>query len=389
MHRLIAPLVRVAVPVLAAASAVALGPVAAHASPTDQGTYGVPGGTALFVQTDDVTANSVIAFRRGPDGSLTREATYLTGGRGGVADQAPLDSLASQGSLTYDAGHGLLYAVNAGSDSISVFGVSGDRLQLRQVVPSRGQFPVSVTVHGDLVYVLDAGGTGAIAGYRVAGGRLFAVPGSVASLGLANADPPLFITAPAQIGFDPQGRHVVVTTKANNTIEVWTIDHDGRPVHHVSNPSAGAVPFAFSFDDFGNLVVTEAATSTVSTYTLRPDGHVSALTTSVGDGGTALCWTATARGYVFGANAGSGTLSSYRTGADGSLTLVSAVAASTGAGPIDMTTAEGGRLLYVQDAVAGEVQGFRVHHDGSLTLVTTVTGLPAFDGAGMEGLVAT
>jgi hypothetical protein len=30
-----------------------------------------------------------------------------------------------------------------------------------------------------------------------------------------------------------------------------------------------------------------------------------------------------------------------------------------------------------------------VHRDGSLTLVTTVTGLPAFNGAGMEGLAAT
>jgi len=68
--------------------------------------------------------------------------------------------------------------------------------------------------------------------------------------------------------------------------------------------------------------------------------------------------------------------------------LVRAVAATTAAGPIDLATAAGGRLLYVQDAAAGEVQGFRVHRDGSLTLVATVTGLPAFDGAGMEGLVA-
>ena len=73
----------------------------------------------------------------------------------------------------------------------------------------------------------------------------------------------------------------------------------------------------------------------------------------------------------------------------GGLSLVQGVATPTAAGPIDMATAAGGRLLYVQDAVAGELQGFRVHRDGSLTLVTTVTGLPAFDGAGMEGLAAT
>src|SRR5205085_6249368 len=115
----------------------------------------------------DLSANSVVAFHRADDGRLTRARTYLTGGKGGVADQGPVDSLASQGSLAYDRRHALLYAVNGGSDSVTVFGVSGDRLQRHQVVSSRGEFPVSVAVHGDLVFVLDAGGSGAVAGYRV------------------------------------------------------------------------------------------------------------------------------------------------------------------------------------------------------------------------------
>jgi DNA-binding beta-propeller fold protein YncE len=67
-----------------------------------------------------------------------------------------VDHLASQGSLTYDPVHALLYAVNAGSNTISVFAVAGDRLFLRQVIGSGGVFPVSVAVHGDLVYALNA-----------------------------------------------------------------------------------------------------------------------------------------------------------------------------------------------------------------------------------------
>lgn len=76
-----------------------------------------------------------------------------------------VDHLASQGSLTYDRANRLLYAVNAGSDTITVFGVDGDRLVRRQVLPSFGDFPVSVTTHGRLVYVLNARRGGSIQGY--------------------------------------------------------------------------------------------------------------------------------------------------------------------------------------------------------------------------------
>ncbi len=380
---------RLSLPTLAFAAALVALPGTAGAAAGSGAPAPWPGADhAVFVQTDDLTANSVIAFHRSDDGSLRKVATYLTGGRGGVADQAPLDSLASQGALTYDPGHGLLLAVNAGSDSLTVFGVAGDRLQRVQVVGTRGEFPVSVAVHGDLVFVLDAGGTGAVSGYRIVTGRLAPLPWAHRSLGLANTDPPLFITAPAQIGFDPAGTHLVVTTKANGTLVVIPVGSFGDLGPSKANTSAGGVPFSFVFDRFGHLVVTEAAASTVSSYRIAPDGTLRTLTAAVPDGGAALCWNALARGFVYGANAGSGTLSSYRTTASGGVILVDAVAAVTAAGPIDLATAAGGRLLYVQDAVAGEVQGFRVGRDGSLTLVETVGGLPAFNGAGMEGLVA-
>ena len=81
----------------------------------------------------------------------------LTGGLGGAEGA---NNLASQGSLTYDPGHRLLFAVNAGSDTISVLSVEGSRVRLDQVLSSRGEFPNSVAVHGNLVYVANAGGAG-------------------------------------------------------------------------------------------------------------------------------------------------------------------------------------------------------------------------------------
>ncbi|ETK32757.1 hypothetical protein [Microbispora sp. ATCC PTA-5024] len=110
----------------------------------------------MFVQTDNPGDNTVVAHDHGPGGALTQAGTYPTGGRGGVLGGSAVDHLASQGSLTYDQRHGLLYAVNAGSDTMSVFAVQGDRLSRKQVITSGGKFPVSVAVHGDLVYVLNA-----------------------------------------------------------------------------------------------------------------------------------------------------------------------------------------------------------------------------------------
>jgi hypothetical protein len=59
----------------------------------------------------------VIALAQRPDGQLSQEQVVSTGGLGGA--EAGANNLASQGSLTYDPGHHLLFAVNAGSHTIS------------------------------------------------------------------------------------------------------------------------------------------------------------------------------------------------------------------------------------------------------------------------------
>jgi len=128
--------------VAAAAVATAASPAFASASnPADAG-----GGHAVFVQTDNTAGNRVVAYDRAADGTLTPAGSYATGGRGGILAGSVVDHTASQGSLASDPRHGLLYAVNAGSDTISVFAARGDRLALREVLGSGGTFPVSVAV---------------------------------------------------------------------------------------------------------------------------------------------------------------------------------------------------------------------------------------------------
>jgi hypothetical protein len=96
---------------------------------------------AVFVQTDNTSGNQVVAYHRAADGTLSPAGTYANGG---VLAGSVVDHLASQGSLSYDPRHALLYAVNVGSNTVSVFAVKGDRLALRQVLSSGGSFPVSV-----------------------------------------------------------------------------------------------------------------------------------------------------------------------------------------------------------------------------------------------------
>jgi 6-phosphogluconolactonase len=142
-------------------------------------------GGAVFVMTNAADRNEIIAYERNADGSLQEKRSFPTGGRGsgGVTDP-----LGSQGSLTLTQDHSLLLAVNAGSGDISVFRVHGAMLSLVDRVPCGGSEPVAVAQHGNLVYVVNAGGSSNVTGFRLErDGRLRAIPDSIAFLTTANS----------------------------------------------------------------------------------------------------------------------------------------------------------------------------------------------------------
>jgi 6-phosphogluconolactonase (cycloisomerase 2 family) len=356
--------------VAAATSAIFAGPAAASPS----------SGDAVFVQTDGVDGNAVVAY----DGDLHRLATYPTGGRGGVLAGSVVDHLASQGSLTLDRTHHLLYAVNAGSNTLTVFGVHGDRLSRLQVIGTGGTFPVSVTTHGNLVYVLNARDGGAVQGFLRAGARLVKVPAWHRDLGLpAPTGDQEFTHTPGQVAFTPDGRHLVVTTKAaTNSIAVFGIDRFGGPsAKPAVTTEDGAVPFAVTFDAAGRLAVAEAGPNAVATFTLHRTGALSAIDRAA-TGQAATCWIVGANGVLYASNAGSGTVSAFRD-QHGKLTALGNT--TTGAGSVDAAASADGHHLYVQTGQAGGLVSFRINHDGSLTRTAAVT-VPG--AAGGEGIAA-
>lgn len=338
-------------------------------------------GGAVFVQTNDPTGNSIDAFHRGSDGTLTFLTSNPTGGLGGREASAGSDPIATQDSLREV--DGTLLAVNPGSNTISAFQVNGDQLQLVQVISSGGLFPASFAVHGDVVYVLNAGGDGSVSGYRLAGGRLHPIEGSTRTLGLANANPPFFLSSPAQVGFTPDGQHLIVTTKTKGTVDVFSVGADARLSDTpVKNQAAAPVPFAFVFDGAGRLVLNFAGTSSLETFTVNADNTITPVSAPVSDTQAALCWITPAGGFDYASNTASGDVSQFQVLADGTVTLVSPIAASGIPGATDSSAAGG--FLYVQSGTSGTVHAFSIGAGGALTPIQ-IASVP--DGGSQEGIV--
>lgn len=346
--------------------------------------FGAGDNAAVFVQTDNPAGNQIVAYHRNDDGTLTPVQTYSTGGLGGVLNGSAIDHLASQGSLAYDAEQNLLYAVNAGSNTVSVFSVRGDQLSLRQIVSSGGQFPASIAVHGNSVYVLDTLSAN-VQGYVSFFGRLIPLPGSNRSLGFSvTSGPTQYVSTPGQVAFSPDGSQLVVTTKQSGSdIDVFHVGFFGYLSQTpVVNAEPGQVPFAVTFDAAEHLVVADAGTNALSTYALAWNGTLRAIDT-VGTGKNATCWVTGAQGAFFASNAGSASISRFQEQPSGELNL----AGSTGTDPgtVDAAASPDQQFLYVQTGGNGIVDEFHVGPGGSLTGIGSVV-VPG--AAGGEGLVA-
>ena len=344
---------------------------------------------AVLVQLNAAAGNSIEAFARDAAGRLTPLGTFATGGLGGKQVGAPVDALASQGSLALaDEGRDVI-AVNAGSGTVSSLRLGRTGLSLESVVASGGSFPSSVATRGSTVYVLNAGGTGAVSGFRLRDDRLVAIPGSTRSLGLSNTSVPFFLTSPSQVGITPDGRTLVVATKKNNTLVTFPLHRDGSLGDAVVNASQGPVPFSFVFDGRGRLEVTQAGDGRTASYAVAADSSLVPLGVSASSGGAALCWNVRVGSTLYGANAGSGTITSWSIAPDGTTSVLSPVAATTAHGPIDLAASERGRFVYALSALAGEIDAFATAPDGSLTPAGVTGGLPTIGATGgPEGIVA-
>jgi 6-phosphogluconolactonase len=333
----------------------------------------------VYVMTNQPAGNTVIQYLRASGGSLTQVGTASTGGLGGTGNGVgALDPLGSQDSLVLSGDGTRLLAVNAGSNEISALEAGSDRVRpcsstprLLSKVASGGEFPNSVALHGNLVYVLNAHGTPNVSGFRLdSNGVLHPIPGSTRNLpGGVNA-------APHDVVFSPDGAHLLVTEGGTDQIDIFVIGDDGLITKVTSQPSPGG-PFGLRFGRHDVLVVTEADANALSTYQLTKEDTLDVISPSIPDGQMASCWLSiTLNGQTFVSNTGSGDLSSYQVSASGTAALVNAIAANIAPGaPIDSVLASNYRFLYVDDSARGDVFFFAVNGN-NLAPIGSITGLP-------------
>ncbi len=332
---------------------------------------------AVYALTNQASSNAVAVFNRSADGTLTAAGTVATGGLGTSA------GLGSQGAVAVSENGRWVFTVNAGSNDVSVFSVQPNGLTLTDKVSSGGIRPISLTYHDGWVYVLNAGGSGNIAGFRVGdNGQLTPIANSTRFLSNGGVgDAP----GPAQVSFNPDGDLLVVTEKATNMIDIYIVDGNGVAQGPTVHAASGETPFGFGFNKQDVLVVSEAFGgapngSAVSSYNVSIDKFEVA-SASVATGQTAACWIAVSKNgkYAYTTNAGSGSISAYRVADDGGLSLIDGRAGVTGdgTGPSDMAFSRDGQYLYALTGRTRNITAFAMQADGSLVSIGAFDGLPA------------
>ncbi len=390
---------------------------------------------AVYSMSNAREGNQVIAFSRANDGTLTEVGRFDTGGTGSgsfedTANGLVLGNASGETSPNNLGGAAqLLFATNAGSNSISVFSVEKDRLERVEVQSSGGEKPVSVTVSNGLLYVLNSGerlddlivencatenlSTGVlptITGFRVDNrGQLTPIPNSTRTL---SGD---LFSGCAQVSFSPDGKVLVVTEREaevlpgqsdneiiddgdEGVIVTFTVNRDGTLGNKQIFDATGQGPFGFTFTKAGILLVSEqfdgpagVGRGAGSAYAVNRDGTLVPTSGSVANGGTDTCWfVATDNGKLaFAASFfEGGQISSYRVGPQGSLELIQAVAADAALGAADLALSRNSKFLYNVNAFQGTISAYRVGNDGGLTLIQTVEGFGPSAMAGRLGLAA-
>jgi 6-phosphogluconolactonase len=344
----------------------------------------------VYVNDNTAVTNTVGAFDQHADGSLTPlvGSPFAAGGAGTGA------LIGSQGAIQVTADGNWVLAVDAGSNQVSVLAIGANGALTPapgSPVSSGGIEPVSIAVHGGLVYVANEGNgtTGSnYTGFTLAGdGRL--TP-------LADSTVPLPPTAlPGDILFNGTGKNLIGievggTDPSTFRIDSFLVGADGRltPAAGSPFPAEAAGPFGseFSPTDPHHLYVSNAHGGTgngsVSAFSVNPNAKVKSIAGSpYADGQTAPCWVEISHDgrYLFAVNTGSTTISRYRILDSGSLRLIGSTPFNSGTGirPFDARLDVAGDHLYVVDAAIASVSGFAVSGGSLNELGSSPTALPA------------
>ncbi|MEO8446882.1 MAG: beta-propeller fold lactonase family protein, partial [bacterium] len=324
----------------------------------------------IYLQSNDASLNSVLVYKQNNNGTLTLQSTVSSGGNGSGG------GLGNQGAITTNKNEKWLFAVNAGSNSVSSFRIlNSGNVNLAHTIATSGIRPVSVTSHHRIIYVVNAGSDN-ISGFRVGnGGSLTAIAGSVQSLSSTG-------TGAAEISFAPNGDYLYVTEKATNKITIFPVNNNGVASAGSSISSTGQTPFGFALARDKYLVVSNAAggaagLSSATSYNGVNNGNLAPVNGSVGNNQAAACWVAITKygRFAFVTNTASDNISSYYISLNGGLYLIHA-AITTGSAPTEIIVADDNKFVYALNSASHTISTYRRTLLGNLNLIGTTTGLP-------------
>ena len=375
-------------------AALAIGPLASGASAK----------TSVYSISNAAPKNTLIKFNQRGNGTLKKVQTIKTGGSGGLAPQpgceppggCPMLDTQSE-VVTWKR---LVFAVNAGSDSVTSFiEKKNGKLKRVDVQPSMGDFPNSIAVKRGVLYVLNSH-SDSIAGFKFdKRGEMRRIVNSVRPLAAVQIAQGL---SPRQIGFDRTGGVLIVTrlSPLPGGIDTFLLNSKNRPGQAIANAPTTPLPFGFAVDRNNNLVMSQvsappelAMPGNTATYDINTQtGALTPIETVTSDG-VAPCWVVITRDgrYAFVVNTGGGappaTIARYGLTSAGDLSLLGTTGENGDQfARTDEVLSKNGRYLFVLNpGIMGDISQIDIYRvsGGDLTLVgnTTPNGP-----AGMSGL---
>ena len=340
-------------------------------------------GQFVYTLDNDAAHNGVAVYRRQENGSLmmVSGSPFQTGGKG--LSGGDIDE---QGAIRI-AGKFVL-AVNPGSDSIAVFQKSGNGLLHVEGSPfaSNGSTPLSIAVHGDLVYVANQSADFAkpkflpnITGFRLtSNGQLQPIPKSTINLPAG--------AGPAQVEFNPQGTALAITSgfqvDGGKGSKVWTfrVEKDGRLASGAGSPvmpegATGTVGFSWS-QGGDHLFASVFSGSGVVPFAVDPvTAAIKQAGPNVGDDQRAACWSVLSRDgrTLYVGNFVSNSISVYSIMPGGKLELLGSIPrrGATNKDTKDIALSPRGDYLYAVGSGEREISIFKVEANHLLTELPT------------------
>ena len=346
----------------------------------------------LYTQTNE-QANVIVHMSRNADGSLTIQNRTFTGGVGSngvkfgdATNTSVPDSLVSQNSIIVASDHSMLFAVNAGNNTISSFAIdpTNGNLSLKKVNATAGVFPTSLAFSNGHLYVSFEGGSEKLQAFNVSPDGSLNLIGAYAVP--ANASNPV---SPTQVVLSPNGSNIFISTGVgSNAVASYAVNADGTLSSPTLNTSGIVAPFAGTFVNNALYLSTDITDKALAAFSVN-GGTLTPIGIPLTSAQAGPCWlVVTPNGQFAYVGNGSGPISSYNIGSNGSLTLKNAKEAADStkvAG--DSWISPDGKFLYTAYLADDEVIAYSIGSDGSLTKVGSPVLMNTVTKIIMQGLV--